>query len=276
MEKERFKKISGWASLIRNTTAIVASLISFVTLIILIRQNERTYRPDLVFAPDQTLFSVAYAESPSNCGDIEFRVEHDSVIHELSLTASNLGLGAAKDLHLLWQYDASRLVDTVRIGGVQIPTGAHYVADANAFLFNNCYRKEDNEAFVEYCLPVTSEKTPVHVALPYSYLEMWCNVLIRIGHSLNLSKSQYSNLLLQFAGTCQYLTLKTDYHDINNQPHTKSYAVRLMPRFIDLQKKEMVMTLALQELGRAKLPRRKYMISVLNPDGILWEVPVEL
>ena len=64
-----FKKADDWTGLLRNIAAIVASFISLITLFILLKQNEQTYRPDLVFKGKQNSFKVQFKENPKSCED---------------------------------------------------------------------------------------------------------------------------------------------------------------------------------------------------------------
>lgn len=273
--KTTFKKTADWASLIRNFATIVASFISAITLFILIRQNERTYQPDLVLSPDPKIFHVVFKDTISSCGDLRIVVEEDSTSEDLNLRLTNLGLGAAKNLLIEWKYDPDRLGDTVAIDSFRIPTHATYNEEVQVLLFKNCFMKETKAETVEYCLPFNAEKDPTLISLPINYVRMWSNLAIRIGLNREIRRKQRIDLLEQLSASFQDLECRVRYSDINGRVYQKSYSVRLLPHFIDLRNSVMVLGVGLVEQGSAKRIRQEHRFTVYEPDASFSESVVE-
>jgi len=265
-KNKSFKKISDWAGLLRNFATIVASFISLITLFILIRQNERTYQPDLILTPDQSIFCVRYRTNPTSCDDIRLGSVADSTPLTVKLTAMNIGLGAAKDLHVSWQFDPKKMADTLSIGVMTIFTKAQYNDDLMALLFEHCFLQGPLEQHAEFCLPVNTEKTPVQISLPETYLMAWNNILIRICHNPSIPFEQRKEALLAYLSKFQDLQAKLTYTDINDRSYSKIYQVQIVPAFIDLVKQEMIITWNVTEKARYSTPR-KQVITVKTEDG---------
>lgn len=271
--RKSFKKVSDWTGLLRNFATIIASFISLITLFILIRQNERTYQPDVVFKPEKSVFRVFYRENPTSCSDIQIAGATDSIPHSIRLTASNIGLGAAKDLDARWQFDPEQMDDTLSIGPLSIATQAEYNDQMKLLLFYNCYREERFEQYAEFCLPVNMEKEPVQFTLPETYLHAWSNILIRtVHHPSELRISALKDAVRKF----QQLQFSVRYQDINNRFYSKTYRVRMIPALIDLRKKEMLVAWRISgETGRRNLTE-KYKITITREDGSNIIAPVDL
>lgn len=262
--RKSFKKVSDWTGLLRNFATIVASFISLITLFILIRQNERTYQPEVVFKPDQSVFRIFYRENPTSCSDIQIAGVADSSPVAIHLNASNIGLGAAKNLEAQWQFDPEQMDDTLSIGPLSIATQAEYNDQMKLLLFYNCYREERFEQYAEFCLPVNMEKEPVRFTLPETYLHAWSNILIRtVHHPSELRISALKDAVRKF----QQLQFSVRYQDINNRSYSKTYRVRMIPALIDLRKKEMLVAWRISgETGRRNLTE-KYKITITREDG---------
>jgi len=265
-KKKSFKKVSDWAGLLRNFATIVASFISLITLFILIRQNERTYQPNLVLTPDQNIFCVRYRENPTSCDDIRLGSVADSTPLTVKLTAMNIGLGAAKDLHVTWQFDPKKMAGTLSIGGMTIFTKAQYNNDLKALLFENCFLQGPLEQHAEFCLPVNTEKTPVQISLPETYLQGWNNILIRICHNPSIPFEQRKKALLAYLPKFQDLQAKLTYTDINERSYSKIYRVQMVPAFIDMVKQEIIITWSVTEKTRDFTPRN-HVITLKAEDG---------
>lgn len=273
---QSFKIISDWAGLLRNFASIIASFISLVTLVILIRQNERTYQPDLVFKPDQNLFRVTYREPPVSCEDIALIGTEDSLRHFAQLTAANIGLGAAKDLKIRWQYQPEQMDDTIAIGQLVIATQATYNSDIGQLLFLNCFREEPLEQSAEFCLPVNVEKNPVQFKLPENYLQALFNILARICHHPSTSFERRRAALLDAIGKFQNLQFTATYKDINNKQFLKKYRVYVLPAFIDIPKKELLINWSLEEMDGRNVPVRKHTVTIVGDTGSYFVASMEL
>lgn len=273
--KNAFKKTADWASLIRNFATIVASCISAITLFILIRQNERTYQPDLVMSPDPKVFHISYRDTIEKCEDLRIIVGQDSTGEKLNLRAINLGLGAAKNLDIIWTYDPERLDDTAAIGSFRIPTGLTYNKEVNALMLRSCFMKETMGGQLEYCLPFNAEKEATAISLPLNYVRMWSNLAVRIGMSREIPRDQRIKLIEQLAASFQDLTCSIRYFDINGREYHKSYIVRILPHFIDLRNRKMALGVGLAEQTGGKYALHEHRFTIYEPDASFSESVIE-
>lgn len=274
--RKSFKKVSDWTGLLRNFATITASFISLITLFILIRQNERTYQPEVVFKPEQSVFRVFYRENPTSCSDIRIAGVADSSPVAIHLNASNIGLGAAKNLEAQWQFDPEQMDDTLSIGPLSIATQAEYNDQMKLLLFYNCYREERFEQYAEFCLPVNMEKEPVQFTLPETYLQAWSNILARIAHHPTASFEVRRGALLEAVRMFQDLQFSTTYKDINNRSYSKTYRVQMLPALIDLQKKEILAVWNVAEKTRRDASSRKHKITIRSEEGSSFIASVDL
>ena len=261
-KKVSFKRLSGWASLLRNVFSILGGCISFITLFILLKQNERTYRPDIILTPEHSFFSAHYSENPRACDDI--RMDSVAAWGGLNLVAANLGLGAAKNLRLKWLYDPNQLDDTVQIGSLVLPTHVHFNHELNGTLFESCFMEEHNEASAEFCLPVNQEKISTQFPLPKNFVFPWINLLIRIGQAQNIPKEQRNGLISEFVRKFQGLKVAVSYSDINNQSYTREYSIFLVPGYLHLAKREMVISILTQEEGMGPHVPKKCNLTIMD------------
>lgn len=274
--KSTFKKVAEWSGLLRNFGSIITSLISLFTLFILIRQNERTYRPDLAFSPSPEVFSVRYQDDLTACKSIRFESGADSLLDQLTLRISNLGMGAAKDLLIAWSYDPDRFDDTTTVGHQKIVTGLGYNRDLNALLYRDCFLKESREDRVEFCLPINSEKEPVQVAMPRNYVYLWFNLFLNSCGNLDFAKGQRIEMLKTMVTDFQDLKIKISYLDIDNKFYQKQYVVQFVPRFIDLSNKQVVVSVNLKDTDARNQPLRHFDISMHEPDHTFFETVIDL
>jgi len=273
--KTAFKKTADWASLIRNFATIAASCISAITLFILIRQNERTYQPDLVLSPDPGIFQIAYRDTIKYCEDLRIVFGQDSSGVQLNLRVINLGLGAARDLDITWDYDPNRLDDTVAIGSFRIPTNLSYVKGLNSLMFRSCLMSENMGDQLEYCLPFNAEKEATLTSLPLNYVRLWSNLLTRIGVSSEMPRERRIKLVEQLAASFQDLTCNIHYFDINGREYRKSYIVRILPHFVDLRNRTLTLGIGLAEQTDGKRKRHEHRFRIYEPDASFSESAVE-
>lgn len=276
-KRSAFRKTADWASLIRNFATIVTSFISLITLLILIRQNERTYQPDLVLSPQQGVFQVHYGDTIRQCEDVSMRVGSDSTRETLALHITNLGLGAAKDLLLTWDYDPHQLDDTVQLGNTRIITQAHYLDAINAVSFIDCVMKESLSEKMDFCLPNSSEKEPTLASIPLNFIRLWTNLFLRATENSNFVNNQQimgttALLITQY----QRLTCTLTYQDINGRSYKKAYRVLVLPHFIDLKNNTLTFGIRLRDLSSPQEEAYQHRYSFYFTNSQFFDSSVEL
>ncbi|MEQ1744031.1 MAG: hypothetical protein ABMA02_01275 [Saprospiraceae bacterium] len=276
-KRSAFRKTADWASLIRNFATIVASFISVITLFILIRQNERTYQPDLVLSPAQGVFQVLYQDTIRQCEDVTLLMGLDSTHKTLALRITNLGLGAAKDIRISWDYDPHRLDDTVQLGNERIVTKAKYHDALNAIVFMNCMLKESLSENLDFCLPNNSEKEPTLTSFPLNFVRLWTNLFLRAKENPNLSnKQQLTGLTELLVTRYQDLTCTLTYQDINDRSYKKAYRVFVVPHFIDLKNNTLTLGIRLRDLSSPPKEVLQHQYSIYFTNSQFLESSVEL
>lgn len=274
--KSAFQKTADWASLIRNFATIITSFISLITLFILIRQNERIYQPDLAWSPEPKLFQAVYRDTLVGCDDLRVISSTDSTSGRLALRCMNLGLGAAKDLHIVWSFDPDKLDDTVQINNQTFATGVKYDSSANGLYFVNCMTQESLEDGAEYCLPFNTEKEPTRIALPLNYIRLWTNLAIRIGTNSALSRDQRMKIIKTLVLNVQELTCSIQYQDINGKQYRQSYQVQLIPHFLNIRNKTLTLSIHLRDRKTRQAVPRRYRFSIYDADASFFETEIAL
>lgn len=272
-DKSRIKQVSFWAGLFRNFFTIIASIVSVVTLFILIRQNENTYRPDLELSVATPTFEISYKDAPLSCNDIQLLQSADSNLQALSIRLVNLGMGAAKNVDLQWQAAPEKMIDTVFLGPYAIPTGIHYDPAIDMFVFGTCLNQPYQREHLPYVLPVNQSDRPDAVQLPGHILLSWCNLLVR-SVLPDDGNERTTERLQAFCREFGHLGVTLEYSDINRQKHRSQFRLRLLPRYIDMDGKRIICAF---ERVDADTPTSKSEIpdiSVLFPGRIFRKVEI--
>lgn len=272
-DKSRIKQVSFWAGMFRNFFTIIASIVSVVTLFILIRQNENTYRPDLELSVATPTFEISYNDNPLSCNDIQLRQSADSSLQALSIHLVNLGMGAAKNVELHWQAAPEKMSDTVSLGSHAIPTGIHYDPAIDMFVFGNCLNQPFQREHLSYVLPVNQSDQPDAVRLPGHILLSWCNLLVRSVLPQD-GNERTTERLQAFCREFGHLGVTLEYSDINRQKHRSQFRLRLLPRYIDMDGKRIIC--AFERVDADAPPAKSKMpgISVLFPGHTFRKVEI--
>jgi hypothetical protein len=272
-EKSNLKQISFWAGLFRNFFTIIASLVSVVTLFILIRQNENTYRPDIEVAVETPVFEILYADTPSTCRDIRLQISGDSILSALALQLVNLGMGAAKDITLHWQAAPEKMRDTVRLGADAVVTGIRYEPSLGMVVFGNCMNQPYQTEHLPFVLPVNQSDRPSTVRLPDHIAQAWCNLLVRSllpGDDIG----RCSERIRVFCREFRYIGLEASYSDINSKRHVRRFRLSLLPRYIDMDGRKIICGLSLSDEKRNAPENEPTTVSVLFPGHIFKKVEI--
>lgn len=233
--KPKLKTIASWVSLVRDAFSIIATLISFATLYLLIRQNERTYQPDVVVSMEQSVFKIEFKDTLRECTDFKIQAGKDGAQSNASYFPTNIGLGAAKDLRLNWEVDHTKLCDTVQFEGCRIPTALHYQDDIAALIFKGCIMQYPLERELDYLLPINSGDELPEISMPSNYLIAWCNLLTKIARLEGRTNDEKVKLIQKFVTTYQECRLKMQFVDINRKQYAKEFHLKLVPHQIDLR-----------------------------------------
>lgn len=233
--KPKLKTIASWVSLARDAFSIIATLISFATLYLLIRQNERTYQPDVVVSMEQSVFKIEFKDTLRECTDFKIKAGKDNGQANASFSPTNIGLGAARDVQLIWEVDHAKLCDTVQFEGCSIPTTLRYQDDISALIFTACIFQNPLNRELDYLLPISAGGELPEMGTPSNYLIAWCNLLTKIARLEGRTNDEKVKLIQKYVTTYQDCRLKMEYVDINRKKYTKEFQLKLVPHQIDLR-----------------------------------------
>ena len=272
--KSKIKKLSFWAGLFRNFFTIIASIVSVVTLFILIRQNENTYRPDLEVSIEPPFFEIRHNGNPGSCWDIQLYDNADSVMGELSMGIVNLGMGAAKDIVIDWRFQQEEMIGTVQLGALSLPTGVTFDKKNGMLVFGSCIYQQNGNNQLDYVLPVNQAKQPVIVDFPGHFYPLWSNLLIRT-IQMTADQERCVELIQLFCKRYGIVEVDVLYRDINQKQYKKRFYLHIFPRYFDLGANKIVCSMRSEKVISARENSNEGNITVLFPDRTLRTVKVD-
>lgn len=136
--------------------------------------------------------------------------------------------------------------------------------------------QESLEDGAEYCLPFNTEKEPTRIALPLNYIRLWTNLAIRIGTNSALSGKQRMKIIETLAHDYQGLSCTIRYQDINGKQYRQSYQVQLIPHFLDIRKKNLILGIHLRDRKTRQAVPRRYRFSLYDADASFFETEIAL
>ena len=152
----------------------IAACLSAIAALIVVRQNYKqriaSYRPDLI------LVETALGLQPfEQTGGMPQSLEEDGE-WQVSVAIVNVGLGAARDLKVSWQFPIDQVVSSINLLAQQSLASAYY-EHKNGFLSMKSksswairWVREDE---IDYVLPASIPETPPNqLRLPMAYLAL--------------------------------------------------------------------------------------------------------
>lgn len=262
----RLKRLEFWTGLFRNFFTIIASAVSVITLFILFRQNENTYRPDVMPDAREGAFVIKYKGDLNACSDIQLANSRDSVIHDLGLNLVNIGLGTAKSPQFEWIYNLEDLTDTVYFDKNAILTSATYFPEIKSLqIGNNCFSRQVAPQTINYVLPLGQSQHPATLDIPSHYVMAWTNLLIRSVEQ-SAETAQTANNLKGFVQLFHRLRLKATYRDINDKTYERRFDIWMMPVAVDRSQKKIFCRLSVTPVTKELPPLPASEIGLLMAD----------
>ncbi|MCD8525847.1 MAG: hypothetical protein LRY62_01380 [Alphaproteobacteria bacterium] len=199
--------IADWATF----GAVIAALL---TLREMHRQRKHSYKPDIV--PVKQVFS-GYFQSPVFCdwviNDSKYEEDVELKSSDLEISLFNLGNGAAKDIHLTWDFDLDPFVKKLNLLNKENKTGIG-IEKLDSFL-----EFKDNDESVamvnvrpnlekheDYLLPASIEQNGLKVSIPSAYTWLVSNYFY----------IRFKVLSKDLDPSIPSLKLKIEYSDIAN------------------------------------------------------------
>lgn len=214
-------------------SASIGAFMSAIAAFLAVRQNtkqrEASYRPELAIT--RTTFTAS--KSPLTKSTFaDFWVEERELVDKekmnllssLSLPLHNVGLGAAKEVHLKWSFPIEELISNInrKAQTTLVPAYFEYEdevltlkseqLDAATSMWGN--QKQNS---VDYVLPASTDQEGVKIQVPHAYIEL-ISALIYFS-----SKEKGSSLFHDMPA----LKLELEYFDIGGNKHNSSFSIDL-------------------------------------------------
>ena len=219
---------------VQEVISVLASLGSLITALVALwairsirHQRSRQYRPDLfIDTYDAHVFgSLLDRELP-----LRFQ-RHGHKVNErrnvwLPLKVQNIGLGAAKDIRLLWKFDYTAAIKELR----QIaPPGFTFTAEPDKITIHNTrddyydilFLDELKEQQLNYILPTQHTERQKDAALPRTAISLYLYYLM-FHH--NLYQKTGRKVYTEDFRVLPRLQLMVSYRDIADKLYRKSFA----------------------------------------------------
>jgi hypothetical protein len=193
------------------------------------KQREDSYRPELLFS--RTNFRALPTKVGERHGlpthwiiDSGGENEAPESQRDIFLPLRNLGLGAAKNVRIVWSFSYEQAIADINRAAERTLTPAHFSAEdgtisvKSAALGNRrSMWKHQQKASFDFVLPASIEEIPIEVSLPSAYI-LICSALLFFA----LKDKQESRSM-----QVPTLTATVEYGDIGDRMHRASFALNL-------------------------------------------------
>jgi hypothetical protein len=168
-----------WIASISSVAGFVTAVAALLTVLEMKRQRNALYRPDLAI-PSSKLFT--YAGTFSNIGNTvhcsttryDLIADAPTSLPRLSLECFNIGLGAAKDVHVEWAFELDGVLTALnrltQTHGISVEFGEYGFVLINPdgeSLFTS--RGSAATTIIPYVLPVQIQPTAQHIEIASEY-----------------------------------------------------------------------------------------------------------
>ena len=212
--------LSVWLTLASSLGAMMAAMISLLTLFELFRQRKASYKPDLCVL--KTHFTV----KDSEVGKFKIPTDwfkHDSEVkNSVFVQLVNIGFGAAKQIKAEWIFDPLKLIKEINQLAQENGDIFHLKDDGNfisiesqniVFFMTNSNMKLFS---FDYSLPSSQDPQGLTLYLPPSYGLL---IALYIGLYVKVKKSLPCSELIK-------IELKLEYIDIGKNKHSSKHIVQ--------------------------------------------------
>lgn len=212
-------------ALVASIGACLSATATFLTVRQIAKQREASYHPELVFS--RTYFeaisdSIRASSLPTRWVNKQARAESVPPLEDLSISLRNVGLGAAKNVTILWSFPLEETVDRVNRAAQRTLTPVYFSSDEwgvsikSETLGNGTSMwKNQQRASLDFVLPAAVQREPTPIALPNAYV-LLCSAALFLA-----SKDKDKDSAPSF--DVPSLTASVDYLDIGNRTHRSSF-----------------------------------------------------
>jgi hypothetical protein len=208
--------IASIGALLTAIPTIFLAVATFFSVREMKQQRESSYRPEIVL-PTVSLFAKSI---PPNGYPLNWRLlgvnEDETLSLTLSMPLLNVGLGAAKNVKVRWQFPFKEAVaefnQLVQKSLSPLPTYLEWEGNSlkvtGSMVTTTCDTENEGLSSLDYVLPVSIQKQPAKCEIPRWF------IIICSGH-LYYSKEKARDVLPA--------RLEIEYRDIADKPHVTFY-----------------------------------------------------
>jgi hypothetical protein len=204
-------------ALVASIGACLSAIATFWTVRQIAKQREASYRPELVFS--RTFFDaspdpIRDGSLPERWVNSRTQAESQEPLRDLSVSLHNVGLGAAKNVTILWSFPLEETVERVNRDAQRTLTPAFFSSDATGMTIKSetlgngtSIWENQRRVSVDFVLPASVQKEPFAVTLPHVYVQL-CSALLFLACKTGDSKNSLE---------VPSLSASIEYIDIGNR-----------------------------------------------------------
>jgi hypothetical protein len=212
-------------------TWVTVVLVIF-TLIEMAKQRKSTYKPDIVVSKSFIYAYLGHSKLPNRW--LDHKPEDNEIdIDEVSykgyfMRAHNLGLGAARDVEFVWNFDRNKIIQKIESISQTYPDQIRISLNERGFLEIDIDKsigmwinlKRDLEHSTDYILPASIDNAGYKLRFPSTYSDLVSILLMVESHRIRNSENGEKGEI--FAIEFPSLDLKIEYRDIGGSKHSKN------------------------------------------------------
>lgn len=231
-------QIDNYISIIAGIGAFASAVAALFTIQQVKKQREASYQPDIYFGFNGSKTAIIKKLAGIVTKELSFEMleGHNTFeIHSILHSIENIGLGTAKDIKIVWDFDFKKAFNTIletQANGnpkirVEMERGNTLVIRTqNKTMFYVWSEKENLITEYDFVLPRRDEKFVMSPSIPIEivkYFTAYC----MLKYNLLLSDEKYADLFHEEFETFPPLKVHVVYKDIGNKTYAKNFRVHL-------------------------------------------------
>jgi hypothetical protein len=211
--------------------ACVSALAAFLAIREMAAQRQMTYRPELV--PSRTSFvasphPIARSFLPDHWLARSLTDDNAYTAPESTIKINNVGLGVAKNVRLVWQFDIAAAIEQINNLAQKTLSAAYFELKGDSLVIKSesepssttIWGNQKTQAF-DYIIPATSAQLPADARIPHAFRQV---IAALIYFSYKEDKPQVTKYPV--------LNLAITYLDIAGAEHSAKYSFSVEPIII--------------------------------------------
>lgn len=230
--------IDNYISILAGLGACASAIAALFTIQQVKKQRQASYQPDVYFGFNGSKTAILKNLSGIETKELTFEMlEGDNTfeIHSILYTIENIGLGTAKDIKIVWDFDFKKAFNAMleaQANGnpkirVELERGNTFVIRTqNKTMFYVWSEIENLTTEYDFVLPRRDEKFMMSPSIPIEivkYFTAYC----MLKYNLLLSDEKYTDLFHEEFEIFPPLIANVVYKDIGNKTYAKKFRVHL-------------------------------------------------